>query len=103
MNRRAFLERGTRAGIGLGAASLIGRGLRVSSVHAAVADDVLGISDPALQATGSRRAQTLALSNAAIAAQWSVDAGHLHFLKLVEPNGAVLQVPDDAFTIILGD
>ena len=96
MNRRTFLERGTRAGIGLGAASLVARGVWVPGT-------ALGIGDPALQATGSQRTQTLALSNAAIAAQWNVDAGHLHFLRLAEPNGAVLRVPDDVFTIILGD
>ncbi len=103
VNRRAFLERGARVGIGLGAASLIGRGLWVPGAGAATLDEALGIGDPALQAIGSKRAQALALSNAAIAAQWSVDAGHLHFLRLGEPNGAVLTVPDDVFTIILGD
>jgi len=103
MNRRAFLERGTRAGIGLGAASLVARGVWVPGASSATVDEALGIGDPALQATGSQRTQTLALSNAAIAAQWNVDAGHLHFLRLAEPNGAVLRVPDDVFTIILGD
>ena len=103
MNRRAFLERSTRLGIGLGTASLAARGLWVPRARAGTLDDALGIGDPALQASGSQRAQTLALSNAAIAAQWNVDAGHLHFLKLAEPNGAVLRVPDDVFTIILGD
>ena len=103
MNRRAFLERGTRAGIGLGAASLVARGAWVPGASSATVDEALGIGDPALQATGSQRTQTLALSNAAIAAQWNVDAGHLHFLRLAEPNGAVLRVPDDVFTIILGD
>ena len=99
MNRRAFLERGTRAGIGLGAASLMARGVWIPGPF----DEALGIGDPVLQAAGSQRTQTLALSNAAIAAQWNVDAGHLHFLRLAEPNGAVLRVPDDVFTIILGD
>ena len=103
MNRRAFLERSTRVGIGLGTASLAARGLWVPGASAATLDEALGIGDPALQATGSQRTQTLALSNAAIAAQWNVDAGRLHFLRLSEPNGAVLQVPDDVFTIILGD
>jgi hypothetical protein len=103
MNRRAFLERGTRAGIWLGAASLVARGVWVPGASSATVDEALGIGDPALQATGSQRTQTLALSNAAIAAQWNVDAGHLHFLRLAEPNGAVLRVPDDVFTIILGD
>jgi len=99
MNRRAFLERGARAGVGLGAASLVAHGLWVPGASA----EALGIGDPALQASGSQRTQTLALSNAAIAAQWNVDAGHLHFVRLAEPNGAVLRVPDDVFTIILGD
>src|SRR3954463_2351016 len=102
MNRRAFLERGAKAGVGLGAASLMARGLWLPSAQAAAVDDALGIGDRALQAKGSQRAQMLALSNAAIAAQWSVAAGRLHFLKLAEPNGAVLRVPDDVFTIILG-
>ena len=103
VNRRAFLEHGARVGIGLGAASLVGRGLRVPAADAAALDEALGIGDPALEASGSQRAQTLALSNAAIAAQWNVDAGHLHFLRLAEPNGAALAVPDDVFTIVLGD
>jgi len=103
VNRRAFLERGTRIGIGLGAASLGARGLWAPGASAATLYEALGIGDTALQATGSQRAQTLALANAAIAAQWSVDAGHLHFLRLAEPNGAVLTVPDDVFTILLGD
>ena len=91
MNRRAFLERSTRVGIGLGTASLAARGLWVPGASAATLDEALGIGDPALQATGLQRTQTLALSNAAIAAQWNVDAGRLHFLRLSEPNGAVLQ------------
>ena len=103
MNRRAFLEHGAKVGIGLGAASLVARGLRPSEANAVTLDEALGIGDPALQATESQRAQALALSNAAIAAQWNVDAGHLHFLKLGEPNGAALRVPDDVFTIMLGD
>ena len=103
VNRRAFLERGARLGLGLGAASLIHRGLSAPAADAATVHSALGIDDPALQASASQRAQTLALSNAAIAAQWSVDAGHLHFLRLAEPNGPVLAVPDDVFTIILGD
>ena len=99
VNRRVFLERSTMVGIGLGTASLAARGLWVPGASA----EALGIGDPALQATGSQRTQMLALSNAAIAAQWNVDAGRLHFLRLSEPSGAVLQVPDDVFTIILGD
>ena len=103
VNRRAFLECGARVGIGLGAASLIYRGLWAPVADAATVHRALGTDDPALEASGSQRAQTLTLSNAAITAQWNVDAGHLHFLRLAEPNGAVLPVPDDVFTIILGD
>ena len=101
MNRRLFLERGARYGLGIGAASLLAHGLWVPSAEAG--DDALGSRDEALQARSSQRAQTLSLANAAIAAQWNVDAARLHFLRLSEPNGAVLQVPDDVFTIILGD
>ena len=43
-----------------------------------------------MQARGSQPAQTLTLSNAAIAAQWTVDAGRLRFIRLGEPNGATL-------------
>jgi hypothetical protein len=103
LTRRHFLAHGAKAGLGLGAASLLAHGLWVRGADAALADDALGPGDAALQARGSQRAQTLALSNAAIAAQWSVDAGHLHFLRLAEPNGAVLEVPDDVFTLILAD
>src|SRR3954447_20504872 len=103
MDRRAFFEHSAKVGIGLGAASLVARGLWASDANAATLAEALGIGDPALQATGSQRAQMLALSNAVIAAQWNVDAGHLHFLKLGEPNGAALRVPDDVFTIVLGD
>jgi hypothetical protein len=103
VNRRVFLERSAKYGLGLGAASLVARGFWVPGADAATIDGTLGESDPALQARGSQRAQMLALSNAAIAAQWSVDAGHFHFLRVNEPNGAVLQVPDDAFTIMLRD
>jgi hypothetical protein len=99
LTRRGFIGLGAR----LGAASLVARGLWVPSADAAPIDDALGIGDGALQARSSQRAQALSLSNAAIAAQWSVDAARLHFLRLSEPNGAVLQVPDDVFTIVLGD
>src|SRR5690348_14477100 len=102
LSRRTFLEQGARLGVGFGVAALAANGLWVPSAEAGMAYDPLGIGDPALQARGSQRAQTLALSNAAIAAQWSVDAGRLHFLKLAEPNGAALPVPDDVFTLILG-
>jgi hypothetical protein len=103
VSRRAFLELGARFGLGMGAASAIVRGLWVPAADAAPVDEALGMHDAALQARGAQRAQTLSLSNAAIAAQWSVDAGRLHFLRLNEPNGAALAVPDDVFTIILGD
>ena len=103
VSRRAFVERSARVGLGLGAASLFMNGLVVPPAEAIVIDDRLGLADPLLQAKGTQRAQTLALSNAAIAAQWSVDVGRLHFLRVAEPNGAVLPVPDDVFTIILAD
>ena len=103
MNRRNFLERSAKYGLGVGAATLVAQRLWLPSADAAFVDETLGAGDPALQARGSQRAQLLTLSNAAIAAQWSVDAGHFHLLRVNEPNGAVLQVPDDAFTIILSD
>jgi hypothetical protein len=102
LSRRAFLRRGAAVSLGFGAAALAANGVWVPSVEAGAVDDPLGIGDPALQARGVQRAQALVLSNAAIAAQWSVDSGRLHFLKVSEPNGAVLPVPDDVFTIILG-
>ena len=103
VNRRVFLERGASCAFGIGTASLLANGLWVRWAEGAAIDDALGIGDEALQARSSQRAQALSLSNAAIAAQWSVDAGHLHFLRLNEPNGAVLEVPDDVFSILLGD
>jgi hypothetical protein len=101
VSRRDFLERATSYGLGIGA--VLSSGLWVPRAAAEVPGDALGTGDPALQARGAQRAQTLTLSNAAIAAQWTVDAGRLHFVRLREPNGATLDVPDDAFTVILGD
>jgi hypothetical protein len=103
LTRRDFLDRGAKYGLGLGALALVGRGPWVPDAFAATIDDTLAVGDPALQARGTQRAQTLTLSNAAIAAQWSVDAGRLHFLRLREPNGAILEVPDDVFTLVLAD
>jgi hypothetical protein len=101
LSRRDFLERATTYGLGVGA--VLSSGLWVPRAIAADldADDALG--DPLLQAQGSQRAQMLSLSNAAIAAQWSVDAGRLHFVGLREPNGAALAVPDDVFILTLAD
>ena len=103
VSRRDFLERATTVGLGIGA--VLSGGLWVPRAGAAglAGHGALGASDPLLQATGTQRAQTLMLSNAAIAAQWSVDAGRLHFVRLREPNGATLEVPDDVFTIVLAD
>ena len=103
LTRRGFLEHGARVGLGVGAASLLANGLWVPTAAGASLDDALGSGDETLQARGQQRAQTLTLSNAAISAQWSVDAGHLHFLRVAEPNGAVLDVPDDVFTLLLAD
>ena len=101
LTRRGFLEHGARVGLGVGAASVLANGLWVPTAAGASFDDALGAGDEALQARGQQRAQTLTLSNAAISAQWSVDAGHLHFLRVAEPNGAALDVPDDVFTLVL--
>ena len=101
-SRRDFLEQGARYGVVLGAGALAARGLWLPGTAAAADLDTLG-GDAALQATGSQRAQTLTLSNAAIEAQWSVAGGRLHFVRLREPNGATLAVPDDAFTLLLAD
>ncbi len=101
-SRRDFLEQGARYGLVLGAGALSARGLWLPGTAAAADLDTLG-GDAALQATASQRAQTLTLSNAAIEAQWSVAGGRLHFVRLREPNGATLDVPDDAFTLLLAD
>jgi hypothetical protein len=103
VNRRDFLERSAKYGCGLGAASLLGRGLSVPDAFALPLDATLGDPDPALQAQGSQRAQVFTLANAAIMAQWNVDVGHLHFKQVAEPNGATLPVPDDVFVLLLGD
>jgi hypothetical protein len=96
VNRREFLEQSARLSLAVGGASAIGRGLWLPDL------DALGESS-LLQARGQQRAQTLTLSNAAIAMQWSVDAGRLHVVSLKEPNGLTLAVPDDAFTLVLSD
>ena len=103
VSRREFLDRGTRYGFALGAASMAARGLWLPDTLHAATGDVSGVEDAALQAQGTQRAQTLTLSNAAIAMQWSVSGGRLHFVGVREPNGAVLDVPDDAFTLLLAD
>jgi hypothetical protein len=102
VSRRDFLEQAATYGFGVGA--VLSSGLWVPRADAASngVDDTLGSGDGSLQAQGTQRAQMLTLSNAAILAQWSVDAGRLHLVRLREPNGAMLDVPDDAFTIILG-
>lgn len=103
VNRRDFLERGARYGLALGAASLGARlAFPASDAVASGTHDPLGSDDPALVAQGTQRAQTLTLSNAAIAAQWSVYAGRLRFVGVREPNGAALDVPADTFTLLLG-
>ena len=83
VSRRDFLERATTVGLGIGA--VLSGGLWVPRADAAglAGHGALGADDPLLQATGTQRAQTLMLSNAAIAAQWSVDAGRLHFQRAV--------------------
>ena len=96
VNRREFLEQTARLSLAVGGASAIGRGLWLPDL------DSLGETS-LLQARGQQRAQTLTLSNAAIAMQWSVDAGRLHVVSLKEPNGLILALPDDAFTLILAD
>ena len=103
VSRRDFLERATTYGLGLG--GVLSGGLWVPRAYATglVGDDALGAADASLQAKGTQRAQTLTLSNAAIEARWSVDAGRLHVVRLREPNGATLDVPDDAFVLTLGD
>ena len=102
VSRRDFLERAATYGVGVGA--LVSSGLWVprGGVAWAGGDDALGAGDASLQARSSQRAQMLTLSNAAIMAQWSVDAGRLHFVRLREPNGATLDVPDDVFVLTLG-
>ena len=99
VSRRDFLERGARYGFGMGAASMLTRGLWLPNGDGASIDDALGVGDPSLEAQATQRAQTLTLSNAAIAAQWSVYAGRLRVVGVNEPNGAVLDVPPDAFTL----
>ena len=96
VNRRAFLEQTARLSLALGSTSAIGRGLWLPDL------DSLGEA-ALLQARGQQRAQMLTLSNAAIAMQWSVDAGRLHVVSLKEPNGLTLTLPDDAFTLMLAD
>ena len=99
VTRRDFLDSGTRYGLGVAAASLLARGLWLPGEDAT--GTALGIDDPALQAQGTQRAQTLTLSNAAISAQWSAYAGRLRVVHVKEPNGAVLDVPHDAFVLML--
>src|SRR5688500_6877343 len=79
VSRREFVERGARYGM------------------------ALGVGSWARQAQGSQRTRLFSLSNAAILAEWSVDAGRLRFVRLREPNGATLDVATDTFTLILSD
>ena len=103
VSRRDFLEQGARYGLAVGAASIVTPHLWLPSRDTADGADALGAGEPALQAQGAQRAQTFTLSNAAIIAQWTVDAGRLRFVRLAEPNGARLDVPRDAFTLLLAD
>ena len=103
LSRRDFLEQGARYGVALGAGAMAARGFLWPEPAHAAGPDALGMEESALQARASQRAQTLTLGNAAIEAQWSVAGGRLHVVRLREPNGAVLDVPDDAFTILLAD
>src|SRR4051812_24617392 len=81
VTRRDFLEHGARYGLGLRAASLLARGLWFPG-QAGSSGDALGADDPALQAQGTQRAQTLTLSNAAISAQWTAYAGRLRVVHV---------------------
>jgi hypothetical protein len=101
LSRREFLGQGVRCGFALGAASLGTSRLWVPGTPDQV-DEALGTDGLMLRARGMQRTQMLTLSNAAITAQWSVDAGRLRVVRLAEPNGATLDVPRDAFTVILG-
>src|SRR5215211_4116513 len=100
LSRREFLGQGARCGLAFSAASLVASRLRVPG--AGQNDDALGTDDLMRRARGTQRTEMLTLSNGAITAQWSVDAGRLRFVRLAEPNGATLDVPRDAFTVILG-
>ena len=101
-SRRAFLELSAKCGFALGVGAFAARGLWLPP-NADAAEAVALGEGGGLQARAQQRAQTLTLSNAAIEAQWSVSGARLHFVRLREPNGAALDVPDDAFTIILSD
>ena len=101
VSRREFLDRGARYGLAFGAASVVTPRLWLPNDSGA--DDASGAGSPSLQARGTQRAQTFTLSNAAIAAQWVVDAGRLRVVRVAEPNGATLDLPRDAFTLVLGD
>jgi hypothetical protein len=100
LSRREFIGQGARCGLAFSAASLVASRLRVPG--AGQNDDALGTDDLMRRARGTQRTEMLTLSNGAITAQWSVDAGRLRFVRLAEPNGATLGVPRDAFTVILG-
>jgi hypothetical protein len=102
-NRRDFLEQGARYGLALGAGALAARSLWLPGMADATTLEALGGEGSPLQARATQRAQTLTLGNAAIEAQWSVAGGRLHFVRVREPNGATLEVPDDTFTLVLAD
>jgi hypothetical protein len=102
VSRRTFLERGAQYGMAFGLGSWASRDgwalLTPFSHH-----EALGLDDAGLTAQGGQRARAFTLSNAAILAEWSVDAGRMRFVRVREPNGAVLDVTPDSFTINLGD
>jgi len=100
LSRREFLGQGARCGLAFSAASLVPSRLWVPGASDEI-DEALGAGGPALRARGMQRTQMLTLANEAITAQWSVDAGRLRFVRLAEPNGATLDVPRDAFTVLL--
>lgn len=102
VTRREFLERGARYGVAFGAGAWA-IGDHWPALWRSVPSDTPGLDDSALDAQGTQRARAFVLSNAAILAEWSVDAGRLRFVRVREPNGAVLDVAPDTFTIILAD
>ena len=102
VTRREFLERGARYGVAFGAGAWA-IGDAWPTLWRSAPSDAPGLYDSALEAQGTQRARAFVLSNAVILAEWSVDAGRLRFVRVREPNGAVLDVAPDAFTIILAE
>src|SRR5829696_9884514 len=105
VTRREFLEQSSRYGLMIGAGIVGANGVTSDLANGRAGPlpdgriDALGARDPALAAQGAQRAQSLTLSNAAIRAEWSVDANRLRVVSMREPNGAILELHADAFTL----